>query len=106
MPGNDHARHLKVLRARAVVPVHTAQPLQQQVDRREVTDQQVEVDVQRLLRDLGGHDDMPRWARPAAVWAEPLNEQPVPEPAVRDGEPGVRERRLPVRERGRDVLAA
>ena len=32
-------------------------PLQQQVDRSEVGDQQVDVDIERLLGELGRHDD-------------------------------------------------
>ena len=50
----------------AIVAVDPAQALEQEVDGGQVADQQVEVDIQGLLGDLGSDHHMAFWARTAA----------------------------------------
>ena len=55
---HDAARMLKAGRAvRPVVPVQPADTLQEHVDRGEIGDQQVGIDIERLLERLGGDDE-------------------------------------------------
>ena len=70
--------------------VQTSYALEDQVDRREIGDEQVEVDVEGLLDDLSGHDDGPVRAPPGlAQRTEAVEEVLVLGEPVADGEAGV-----------------
>ena len=63
------------------MPVDSPDSLEEEVDRRDVRDQDVEVDVQRLLGDLGGHENPTFPASP--VDTEPPQDRGLdPEPLL------------------------
>ena len=46
------------------MPMHPTQPLEDEVDRGDVGDHQVEVEVKRLLHDLGCNQNASVWSLP------------------------------------------
>ena len=65
-----------------------AGPLNDQVNRRQIGDHQIEIDVERLLGDLGGHEDAPvalfgRRARTEQLQCRALDLEPVEQRELR-----------------------
>lgn len=65
----------------AAVPVQTARALQDQVDWGDVRHHEIEIDIQRLFRNLSGHNDRAVWPV-RAVGAEPVNQIAVDSCAI------------------------
>jgi hypothetical protein len=72
------------------MPVQAAQPLEHQIDRRQISHHEVEVHVQRLLNHLGGnHDVQVRTVRTALRRPEAAQQVSVTLGAVAGQEAGV-----------------
>jgi len=93
--GDDGAPRLpEPLWPEPIVPVQPADALQQEVDRREVGHQQIEVDVQRLLRHLRRDHHVSIRARPLAGGPERTRQPGVVSRPIRGEVPRVVEAHL------------